>query len=176
MIPETALELPFKYSPFIHNFHQEKNLKAFYDENNNKFFLQFTPDKKVEGPPNHVHGGYLASILDEAMGAIMFLSGYFGLTNNFEIHYKKPVPLYKTHFIESVLQKVEKRKIYIHAKVFSDDKIYTISKAVFFQFDFNKLGLTPEYEIIMKFHQYRKDGNSFKDSIELLRKEYHNHN
>jgi len=89
MIPETALELPFKYSPFIHNFHQEKNLKAYYDEANQKFYLQFTPDKNVEGPPNHVHGGYLASILDESMGAIMFLSGYFGLTNHFEINYKK---------------------------------------------------------------------------------------
>lgn len=176
MIPETALEVPFKYSPFIHNFHQEKNLKAFYDEVNQQFYLQFTPDKNVEGPPNHVHGGYLASILDEAMGAIMFLSGYFGLTNHFEITYKKPVPLYKTHFICSKIQKIEKRKIYIEAKVFSEDKIYTISNAIFFQFDFNKLGLTPEYELIMKFHQFRKEGHSFKETVEILKKEFEHSN
>jgi acyl-coenzyme A thioesterase PaaI-like protein len=176
MIPETALEVPFKYSPFIHNFHQEKNLKAFYDEANQQFYFQFTPDKNVEGPPNHVHGGYLASILDEAMGAIMFLSGYFGLTNHFEITYKKPVPLYKTHFICSKIQKIEKRKIYIEAKVFSEDKIYTISNAIFFQFDFNKLGLTPEYELIMKFHQFRKEGHSFKETVEILKKEFEHSN
>ncbi|GIX43256.1 MAG: hypothetical protein KatS3mg129_2989 [Leptospiraceae bacterium] len=176
MIPETALEVPFKYSPFIHNFHQEKNLKAFYDEVNQQFYLQFTPDKNVEGPPNHVHGGYLASILDEAMGAIMFLSGYFGLTNHFEITYKKPVPLFHTHYIRSSLQKVEKRKIYIEAKVYSNDKIYTISKAIFFQFDFNKFGLTPEYELIMKFHEIRKQGFSFKETVEILKKEFEYNN
>jgi len=172
MIPETALELPFKYSPFIHNFHQEKNLKAYYDEANQKFYLQFTPDKNVEGPPNHVHGGYLASILDESMGAIMFLSGYFGLTNLFEINYKKPVPLFHTHYICSEVLKVEKRKIYIEAKVFSEDKVYTISNAIFVQFDFNKLGLTPEYRVILRFHEIRKEGHNFKEAIELLKKEY----
>lgn len=174
MIPESAYKVPFKYSPFIHNFHQEKNLIAYYDEDNQQFFLKFTPDKKVEGPPNHVHGGYLASILDEAMGAIMFLSGYFGLTNHFEITYKKPVPLYKTHYIRSTIEKVEKRKIYIESKVYSENTTYTISKAIFFQFDFHKLGLTPEYEVIMRFHQLRKEGYSFPETVKIMEKEFQN--
>ncbi len=169
MIPENVILLPFRYSSFIQNFHQEKNLFAYFDEEHHEFYLQFTPDKNVEGPPNHIHGGYLASLLDEAMGAIMFLSGYFGLTNQFEIHYKKPVPLFQTHYIQSKLIKVSRRKIEIEAKVYSQNKIFTTSRAIFFQFDFHKLGITPEYEMIMQFHSYRKEGKSIKELIEIFR-------
>ncbi|MFN3605229.1 MAG: PaaI family thioesterase [Leptonema sp. (in: bacteria)] len=168
MILENSLELPFRYSSFIQNFHQEKNLKAFYNEEKQLFFLEFTPDKNVEGPPNHVHGGYLASILDEAMGAIMFLSGYFGMTYHFEVVYKRPVPLSCTHYIESKLEKVEKRKIYISAKVFSKDKIYTTSKAIFMQFDFQKLGLTPEYKLLMEFQTLKKSGISLQEALKKI--------
>lgn len=172
MIPENSILLPFRYSVFIQNFHQEKNLKAYYNEEKQLFFLEFTPDKNVEGPPNHVHGGYLASILDESMGAIMFLSGYFGMTHHFEIIYKRPVPLFETHYIESKLEKVEKRKIYVEAKVFSKDKIYTNAKAIFIQFDFQKLGLTPEYELLMKFQDLKKSGIPIQESIEKLKEQY----
>lgn len=169
MIPQNSNELPFHYSVFIQMLHQEKNLKAYYNEEMQLFFLEFTPDKRVEGPPNHVHGGYLASILDEAMGAIMFLSGYFGMTHHFEITYKKPVPLFETHYIESKLEKVEKRKIYVEAKLFSKDKIFTTSKATFMQFDFHKLGLTPEYELLLEFQKFKKSGISIQESLLKLK-------
>ncbi len=169
MIPPNSFELPFYYSRFVYNLHKEKELKAFYNEEKNLFFLEFTPDKTVEGPPNHVHGGYLASILDEAMGAIMFLSGYFGMTQHFEITYKKPVPLYKTHYIQSNLEKLEKRKIYVEAKVFSDDIIYTTATAIFLQFDFHKLGITPEYKLLLEFQKLKQSGISIQESLQRLK-------
>jgi len=68
--------------------------------------------------------------------------------------------------------KSREKKNFIEAKVFSEDKVYTISNAIFVQFDFNKLGLTPEYRVILRFHEIRKEGHNFKEAIELLKKEY----
>ncbi|MDW7974985.1 MAG: PaaI family thioesterase [Leptospiraceae bacterium] len=168
--------ITFSYSSFIRSVHQgrEESLKAFFDEDKKKFYFEFSPGKEMEGPPNHVHGGYLASILDEAMGAVMFLSGYVGLTHHFEILYKKPVSLYQTHYIVSWIEKVERRKIFIEANVFSKDVIYTKAKGIFFQFDFHKLGLDNYYQKIIRYQEIRKQGYSVSETLEILKKEFKN--
>lgn len=171
MIPENAIEIPFHFTPFIYNIHQEKNIKSFYDEENHKFYLQIVPGNQLQGPPNHVHGGYIASILDEAMGAIVFLSGFFGLTQHMEIHYRRPIPLFRTHYVESGILKKEKRKIFTEARIFSENTLYTVASAVFLEFDIRKLGTTPEYELFFRFQEFRKTTSSFKEAMDKFRQE-----
>ncbi len=73
--------------------------------NRNGLHLKFTehPDGKVqclfrvprrfEGPPGHVHGGIIATILDEAMGKVNRPKRIVALTRRMSIDYLQPVPL-----------------------------------------------------------------------------------
>lgn len=47
-----------------------------------------------EGPPGHVHGGVLAGLFDEVMGAAQRLGGgEGGMTGRLTVRYRKPTPL-----------------------------------------------------------------------------------
>lgn len=47
-----------------------------------------------EGPPGHVHGGVLAGLFDEVMGAAQRLGGgEGGMTGRLVVRYRKPTPL-----------------------------------------------------------------------------------
>lgn len=46
-----------------------------------------------QGPPGHVHGGALFAVLDEAMGASVWLNGHRAVAAQVSIRYLKPVPL-----------------------------------------------------------------------------------
>ncbi|MGO8718870.1 MAG: PaaI family thioesterase [Acidobacteriaceae bacterium] len=75
-------------------------------ENRHGLHLRFqeTPDnsgvecelripRRFEGPPGHVHGGIIATILDEAMGKVNRQKGIVALTRHVSIDYLQPVPL-----------------------------------------------------------------------------------
>lgn len=49
--------------------------------------------RRFEGPPGHVHGGIIATILDEAMGKVNRQKGVVALTRHMSIDFLHPVPL-----------------------------------------------------------------------------------
>jgi len=46
-----------------------------------------------QGPPGYVHGGATAAVLDEAMGAAVWRSGFSVAAVNLNVDYRRPVPL-----------------------------------------------------------------------------------
>ncbi|XP_062848317.1 nuclear receptor ROR-alpha A [Trichomycterus rosablanca] len=85
----------------------------------------------LEGPPGHVHGGAIASMMDTVTGT---LAGYFSgpvMTANFNINYRSPVPLGSVVLIHSALDKIEGRKITVTCRVTSADeaKLHTEATA-----------------------------------------------
>ncbi len=54
---------------------------------------EFRVPRRFEGPPGHVHGGIIATILDEAMGKVNRRKGIVVLTRHMSIDYLRPVPL-----------------------------------------------------------------------------------
>ncbi len=53
----------------------------------------FRVARRFEGPPGHVHGGIIATVLDEAMGKVNRQKGIVALTRRMSIDYLQPVPL-----------------------------------------------------------------------------------
>jgi uncharacterized protein (TIGR00369 family) len=49
--------------------------------------------KRFQGPPGHVHGGVIATLLDEAMSKANRQFGVLAMTRQMEVEYLKPVPL-----------------------------------------------------------------------------------
>jgi hypothetical protein len=50
-------------------------------------------DYQYEGPPTCVHGGVLAMVFDEMLGAANIVAGHPGMTGTLTIRYRSPTPL-----------------------------------------------------------------------------------
>lgn len=75
---------------------------------------EFRVPHRFEGPPGHVHGGIIATILDEAMGKVNRQKGIVALTRHMSIDYLLPVPLATRLRVVGWPMKVEGRK-HFHA-------------------------------------------------------------
>jgi uncharacterized protein (TIGR00369 family) len=65
----------------------------FVETENGGVASEFRVARRFEGPPGHVHGGIIATILDEAMGKVNRRKGIVALTRHISIDYLRPVPL-----------------------------------------------------------------------------------
>jgi len=65
----------------------------FQETENGGVASEFRVARRFEGPPGHVHGGIIATILDEAMGKVNRRKGIVALTRHMSIDYLRPVPL-----------------------------------------------------------------------------------
>ncbi|CAJ1062245.1 acyl-coenzyme A thioesterase THEM4 isoform X2 [Xyrichtys novacula] len=94
----------------------------------------------LEGPPGHVHGGAIATIIDTVTGCLASLSGAV-MTANLNINYRSPIQLGNTVVVESIVDKREGRKKFISCKVTSPDgtKLHTEATALFLSIDINQL-------------------------------------
>lgn len=61
------------------------------DEKSVECYFELT--RRFEGPPGHVHGGIIATILDETMGHVNWRKQVVALTRQMSIEYLRPVPL-----------------------------------------------------------------------------------
>jgi uncharacterized protein (TIGR00369 family) len=86
------------------------HLHFIIDEERGITQCHFNLPKRYQGPPGHVHGGVIATILDEAMGKVNKLRSVVALTKTMNIEYLKPVPLGKTLIAEGWEESVHGRK------------------------------------------------------------------
>ncbi|MCG9479205.1 MAG: PaaI family thioesterase [Actinomycetia bacterium] len=74
-------------------------LKAsFYETDKQELIAVFTPGQAHQGYPGRLHGGIAAAILDEAIGRNINMNRddqLWGVTVDFNIRFKKPIPLDK---------------------------------------------------------------------------------
>jgi acyl-coenzyme A thioesterase PaaI-like protein len=54
---------------------------------------RFTPDGRYQGYPGRIHGGVVASVLDETLGRAVALHGAWAFTARLEVRYRRPVPV-----------------------------------------------------------------------------------
>lgn len=73
-----------------------------------------------EGPPGHVHGGAVASVLDEAMGAAAWLAGYPCVAARLEVDYRAMIRLGMDARFEVAIRSVNGRKIATEGRLFDE--------------------------------------------------------
>ncbi|XP_041962758.1 acyl-coenzyme A thioesterase THEM4 isoform X2 [Alosa alosa] len=87
----------------------------------------------LEGPPGHVHGGAIATIIDSVTGTIAtYLAGPV-MTANLNINYRSPISLGSVVLVRSALEKTEGRKTLISCQVTSADgaRLHTEATGLF---------------------------------------------
>ena len=92
-----------------------------------------------EGPPGHVHGGFVAAALDELLGMAQTLSGQRGMTGTLTVRYRRPTPLARPLELTAELDRVEGRKTYVVGTLHAGDVVYAEAEAVFISVDFTRL-------------------------------------
>jgi acyl-coenzyme A thioesterase PaaI-like protein len=88
----------------------------------------------TEGPPESVHGGAIAAVLDEAMGAVCWMNGHPVVGARITINYLHMTPLGFAGRIESWIEQIERRKIFIKARL-SDEhgRVHAEGEALFIE-------------------------------------------
>ncbi len=97
----------------------------------------------AEGPPGRAHGGSLASVLDEAMGAAAWLSGHVAVAADLHLRFRRMVPLGTVARVETrVVAAVEGRKVRTAGSLASIDGAVTYCEAegLFLEVDAERFG------------------------------------
>ncbi|HKM99973.1 MAG TPA: PaaI family thioesterase [Candidatus Binataceae bacterium] len=84
-----------------------------------------------EGPPGHLHGGFLAAAFDEVLGMAQSLTGNPGMTGTLTIRYRRPTPLLKEIVFDARVDRVDGRKIFTHGTVSCDGVLTAEAEGVF---------------------------------------------
>ncbi len=95
----------------------------------------------TQGPPGCVHGGCIAAVLDEAMGATTWLAGYSAVAAEITITFHMMLPLDTCCFIEPRVVEVDGRKIHTEAEVRDrDGTVYSEGKGLYITVDASTFG------------------------------------
>ncbi len=84
-----------------------------------------------EGPPGKVHGGFVAAVFDQFMGAAQMLGEHPGMTGTLTTRYHIPTPLNTELKLEGWLVRTEGRKTVIHAEMRAGDKLTASCEGLF---------------------------------------------
>jgi acyl-coenzyme A thioesterase PaaI-like protein len=71
-----------------------------------------------EGPPTCVHGGIIAALFDELMGAANLITENAGMTGTLTVRYRKPTPLLAPLDLVARFMRREGRKIFTWAGIY----------------------------------------------------------
>jgi acyl-coenzyme A thioesterase PaaI-like protein len=90
-------------------------------------------DYQYEGPPTCVHGGVIAMVFDEMLGAANIVSGNPGMTGTLTIRYRKPTPLLTPLRLEARFVRRDGRKIYTTGALYHGDVLTAEAEGVFIE-------------------------------------------
>jgi len=88
-----------------------------FKESGELLCADFVPSKEHQGYDGIVHGGIVATLLDEAMGKVLSGKGVMALTATLSVKFKKPVRVGERLRVCSKLRKRTGRKVWLEACV-----------------------------------------------------------
>ena len=77
--------------------------------------------REHEGPPGHIHGGIIATLMDEAMSKLNRPLGLLAMTRNMNVDYLRPAPLGLALTIVARHERREGRKLFHMAELLHPD-------------------------------------------------------
>ena len=84
-----------------------------------------------EGAPGIVHGGFVAALLDEALGMACVFSGAQGMTAELTTRYREHTPVGTPLRVEARLVSVEGRKIRTAGELYHGDRVIAEASGLF---------------------------------------------
>jgi hypothetical protein len=92
-----------------------------------------------EGPPTCVHGGIIAALFDEVMGAANIITENPGMTGTLTVRYRRPTPLLAPLEIVARFTGSERRKVFTWAGLYHEGELTAEAEGIFIKMDPNRL-------------------------------------
>lgn len=83
-----------------------------------------------EGPPGRVHGGWVAAVLDHAVGRGVAAAGFPGMTASLAVNYHEGTPYGVPLHVEGRLVRREGRRLHAAAEIRAGDQVTATATAV----------------------------------------------
>ena len=96
-------------------------VRYFWNDDELRFMARVWFGELTEGPPDRVHGGCVAAVLDESMGTASWCFGHPAVAAKIEVEFKAMVPIGTVATVEAWVDKVEGRKVSVRARLTGDD-------------------------------------------------------
>jgi len=110
-------------------------LKFFTDEAG-RILSRVKVPKRFEGPPGHMHGGAIATLMDEAMSKANRARGVTAMTRHMEVEYLRPVPLGVLLLLEGRHMHADGRKHFCEAELMNaEGRVLAKAKGMFVAID-----------------------------------------
>lgn len=91
-----------------------------------------------EGPPGHVHGGFVAAAFDEALGMAQSLTGNPGMTGTLTVRYRRPTPLHRELSFFAQVDHVDGRKIFTNGTLHAGQTLCAEAEGIFISTAFER--------------------------------------
>src|SRR5258708_13957648 len=118
MEPILSIQQPNSAMCFVCGLENPAGLRlVFYETSPDEVMAAYTPPQQFQGYPGVLHGGIVASLLDEAGGRVVMIGNHrhFMLTAKMEIKYRRPTPLGQALTVHGRLVKRRGRPALAHA-------------------------------------------------------------
>jgi acyl-coenzyme A thioesterase PaaI-like protein len=96
-------------------------------------------DYHFEGPPTCVHGGAIAALFDEMLGATNLLNDRGGMTGTLTIVYRRPTPLLADLDLFAEQTGVEGRKLLVRGTISHEGQVTAEANGIFITVDPDKM-------------------------------------
>jgi acyl-coenzyme A thioesterase PaaI-like protein len=97
-----------------------------------------TFNEAYQGPPACVHGGFVAALLDEALGRARHLTDRNCVTGSLSVNYRKPTPVNVELKIPARIVEMHPRKMLVRGEIIHDGEVTAEAEAVFVFLDNEK--------------------------------------
>jgi acyl-coenzyme A thioesterase PaaI-like protein len=87
------------------------------------------------GPPGMVHGGVVAMVLDELLGAVNACLGLGAFTGTLSIRYERPTPIATELALESWVDRSEGRKVFTLGTISAGGEVTARAEGIFIRVD-----------------------------------------
>src|SRR5204863_9937733 len=88
------------------------------------------------GPPGHAHGGSIAAVLDEAMGAAAWMAGHIAVAGHLATDFRAMLPLGTDATFEAWVERREGRKVWTAGTLGgAGGTLYAQASALFIRLD-----------------------------------------
>lgn len=95
----------------------DRGLHMEFRHENDRAICDYTPCAYQQGYPGRMHGGVVATLIDEAMGWAVYAAALWGATARLNVRYRQPVRLDDALHIEAWVTKNRGRLIELRAEV-----------------------------------------------------------
>lgn len=114
--------------------------ELLWQEEPNRITGTVTFGQAFEGPPGHVHGGWVAGVLDHLMGMTHVRTGHPGMTGGLSVRYLKPTPLNQLIEVSAEATELDDKRTEVKAEMRCGETITATAEAIFVRVDRAKFG------------------------------------